>query len=63
MNAESTRKQTIELATAAIDLLSDARIKLDKRDHPALIALDIADAMRYITDIKRIMAEAKNGVD
>jgi hypothetical protein len=44
-------------------LLHDARAKVDKRDHPALIALDIADAMRYLADIKRLMVEAKIGVE
>ncbi len=63
MNAEASRKQTIELATGALSLLEDAREKVGKRDHPALIALDIADAMRYLSDIKRLMAEARNGVD
>jgi hypothetical protein len=63
VNAESTRKQTIELATAAIELLNDARAKVDRRDHPALISLDIADAMRYLADIKRLMVEAKVGVE
>jgi hypothetical protein len=36
---------------------------VDKRDHPALIALDLADAMRYLADIKRLMVEAKIGVE
>lgn len=63
VNAEATRKQTIDFADAALDLLSDARAKVDKRDHPTLIALDIADAMRYLADIKRIMAEARNGIE
>lgn len=62
-NAEQSRKQTIELADAALSLLHDARSKLDKRDHPALIGLDLADAMRYLADIKRILAEARNGIE
>ena len=62
-NAEHSRKQTIELADAALSLLHDARAKLDRRDHPALIALDLADAMRYLADIKRILSEARIGVD
>jgi len=36
---------------------------VDKRDHPALVALDLADAMRYLADIKRMMVEAKVGVE
>jgi hypothetical protein len=62
-NAEHARKQTIDLADAALILLDDARKKAEKRDHPTLIALDIADAMRYLADIKRLMAEARIGVD
>lgn len=62
-NAEASRKQTIELAAAALDLLNDARTKVERRDHPALIALDIADAMRYLADIKRLMVEARIGVE
>lgn len=62
-NAEQSRRQTIELADAALSLLQDARAKLDKRDHPALIALDLADAMRYLSDIKRMMVEARIGTE
>jgi hypothetical protein len=51
------------LADAALDLLHDARTKVDKRDHPALIALDLADSMRYLADIKRILTEARIGVE
>jgi hypothetical protein len=63
INAEATRKQTIEFADAALSLLHDARRKVDGRDHPMLVQLDLADAMRYLADIKRIMAEARNGID
>lgn len=62
-NAEQSRKQTIELADAALDLLQDARAKVDKGDHRMLVALDIADAMRYLADIKRLMVEAKIGIE
>lgn len=76
-NAEASRKQTIDLADGALALLNDARKKLDeqrekiaKRDHPMLTALDnaeaardIADAMRYVESIKRVLTEAKIGVD
>jgi hypothetical protein len=63
VNAEATRKQTIDLADAALSLLQDARTKVDKRDHPMLVQLDLADAMRYLADIKRIMAEARRAAD
>lgn len=62
-NAEDARKQTIKNAQHARSLLLDARKKLDKRDHPAEIALDIADAMTYLADIERMMTEAKVGID
>jgi len=62
-NAEASRTQTIELASAALGLLDDARAKVEKRDHPALVALDIADAMRYLSDIKRLMVEARIGTE
>ena len=51
------------MAEYALSLLSEARTKLDNREHPALIKLDIADAMRYLADIKVVMYEAKNGFD
>lgn len=63
ISQEQRRVQTIELAKYATDLLQDARTKLDNRDHPAEIARDIADAMRYLSDIKVLMHEAKNGFD
>jgi hypothetical protein len=63
VNAEATRKQTIDFADAALSLLQDARKKVDNREHPMLVQLDLADAMRYLADIKRIMAEARNGVE
>lgn len=62
-NQEHRRQRTIELADDALSLLEEAREKIGKRDHPALVALDIADAMRYLTDIKRLMAEAKIGIE
>ena len=63
ISQERRRTQTIELAEYALSLLSEARTKLDNREHPALIKLDIADAMRYLADIKVVMYEAKNGFD
>lgn len=62
-NAEDARRQTIESAKNARSLLNDARKKLDRRGHPAEIALDIADAMTYLADIERMMTEAKIGID
>jgi hypothetical protein len=62
-NAEEARKRTIESARDARSLLNDARRKLYKQDHPAEIALDIADAMTYLADIERMMTEAKVGID
>lgn len=55
--------RAIELSKATLRLLDDARDKLDKRDHPALIALDIADAARYVESIKNLLIEAGIGVD
>ena len=57
------RIRAIELSKAALRLLDDARDKLDKRDHPALVALDIADAARYIESIKSLLIEAGIGTD
>ena len=57
------RLKAIELSKAALSLLDDARDKLDKRDHPALIALDIADAARYVESIKSLLVEAGIGVE
>lgn len=62
-NAEDARRTTIENARNARSLLLDARRKLDRRDHPAEIALDIADAMMILADIERMMTEAKVGID
>lgn len=63
VNAEEARRETIRSARNARSLLNDARAKLDKRDHPAEIALDIADAMTYLADIERMMTEAKVGIE
>lgn len=57
------RIRAIELSKAALRLLDDARDKVDKRDHPALIALDIADAARYIESIKSLLIEAGLGME
>ena len=55
--------KAIELSRATLRLLDDARDKLDKRDHPALIALDIADAARYVETIKSLLVEAGIGIE
>ena len=57
------RIRAIELSKAALRLLDDARDKLDRRDHPALTALDIADAMRCFDTIVSLMKDAKIGVE
>ena len=57
------RKQTIDLADGALNLLSDAREKVDRSRHKAEINLDISDAMRYLESIKRLMIEAGIGDD
>src|SRR5262245_40563166 len=62
-NAESARLTTIDHCDAALALLDEARAKLAKRDHPAITALDIADAAYLILDIKRLMTEAKVGIE
>ena len=62
-NAEQSRTLTIEAAQHGITLLQDARSKLDRRDHPALTALDIADAMRCFDTIVSLMKDAKIGVE
>jgi len=46
-----------------LDLLNDARAKVTKREHPMLVQLDLADAMRYAESIKRLMIEAGIGVE
>jgi hypothetical protein len=51
------------MADDALRHLEAARTMLDKREHPALTAIEIADAMRYLETIKRLMSEAKNGVE
>lgn len=60
---EQRRKQTIELADAVLSLLEDARSKVEKRSHPMLVQLDLADAMRYAETIKRLMTEAGIGLE
>lgn len=62
-NADKARKMTIEHADAALSLLDDALDKLSRRAHPAETALDITSAARYLEIIKRLMTEAKVGIE
>jgi hypothetical protein len=69
--------QAIDLARGGLTLSDEARNKLDaqatkiaKRDHPMLTALDnaeiardVADIQRYLSDIIRVLTEARIGVD
>lgn len=55
--------RAIEEALNGLTLLQDARSKLDRRVHPALTALDIADAMRCFDTIISLMKDAKVGVE
>lgn len=75
--ADATRKLTIDHADAALQQLDKALRDLDtameklyRRAHPAETALDISIASREVMSaaraleiIKRLMSEAKNGVD
>lgn len=60
-NAEAARQETIEAATEAMRLLDSARRHI--KANPLHCELDIADAMRMLSDIRRLMNEAKNGID
>jgi len=59
-NAEAARQETIEAADEAIRLLRSARERI--KSNPLHSELDIADAMRMLGDIKRMMVEAKQGI-
>lgn len=63
LTQEKRRLKAIDLSKATLKLLDDARDKLDKRDHPALIALDIADAARYVESVKNLLIEAGIGIE
>lgn len=58
--AEAQRKQINESASDALELLDEARQIM--RDNPLLAELQIADAMRLCSDIKRLTVEARIGV-
>lgn len=60
-NAESARQDTIAAAHEAIQLLISARERI--KGNPLHCELDIADAMRLLADIKRLMVEAKQGIE
>ena len=60
-NAEAARVETIKSAESALQLLQSARDHL--RRNPLHSEMDIADAMRMLEQIRRLMNEAKNGID
>ena len=76
-NAEQSRQQAIDLARGGLILGDEARLKLKeqrekiaKRDHPMLTTLDnveadrdLADMQRYLSDIIRVLTEARIGVE
>ena len=62
-NARWALNKTIETACDGVKLLDDARSKLDRREHPALTALDIADAMRCFDRIVAMMKDADRGIE
>ncbi len=59
--AEAHRKLTIDHAEAALQLLDEARSEL--RRNPLLAELKMADAMRALESIRRVMIEARNGAE
>lgn len=60
-NAEAARQETISAADEALALLTSARQRI--KSNPMHAELDIADAMRMLGDIKRMMVEAKQGIE
>lgn len=60
-NAEAARTETIKSAEEAQRLLKSARARI--KSNPLHCELDIADAMRLLEQIQRLMNEAKNGID
>ena len=55
-------ERTIELAEHGVKLLNEARKRANNREHPALVALDIADAVCYLKDIIKEMKDAQLGI-
>lgn len=60
-NAEFARRETIEAAEEGRRLLNSARKRL--RSNPLHAELDIADAIRLLEMIQRLMVEAKQGIE
>lgn len=60
-NAEAARQETIKSADEALRFLRSARDKI--KSNPLHCELDIADAMRMLGDIKRLMVEARQGIE
>jgi hypothetical protein len=60
-NAEAHRQQAIEDVVSALELLADARREL--RRNELLAELQIADAMTYLERVRRVMTEARLGVE
>lgn len=60
-NAEAARRQTIEAAEHCLRLLRDARHDLPS--NKLLAEIKIADAMTQLANIRRLMVEAKVGLD
>ena len=59
--SEAMRLRTIEEATNAAELLSEARREL--RRNPLLAEVMIADAQTSLEVIRRLMTEAKQGAE
>lgn len=59
--AESHRKLTISLAEDTLTLLAKAREEM--RRNPLLAEVLIADAMRAQEAIRRVLTEARNGLE
>lgn len=60
-NADASRKQAIEAARDARDLLDEARKCL--RSNPLLAEVQIADAMALLSDIRLVLGLAQIGAD
>ncbi len=60
-NAEAQRRTTLEEASDALSLLGEARREL--RRNPLLAELQIADAQQRLERIRRLLIEARVGVE
>ena len=63
ISQEHRRKKAIELGKGALELIDEARNKVDRSRHKAEINLDLSDAARYVETIVRLMIEAGIGDD